>query len=348
MVYFDYAWQHPTPEQVIAAGGTGILRYISRDRSKDLSANERDLFLSYGLDIGVVWEAGTGDALNGAGQGALDGAQMRARLDQLDAPSWVSAMWAVDQNVSPGDYPALDAYGQAFAAQQGGRPTGVYAESQYIEHAQQAGIVHAGWFAGATSWSGGYITPDAHLIQRVYSPIPGTDLNDVQIMPFGTWLHPIGDTVATPEEIAAAVWNYASPGASDGSYVGAPMFIFVTDTRRAMDTLPAGVWNYNLTGRFGLPDAPAQVYAVDARVAAGSAYEAATQAVSMLADQAKTLQEILDKIPSGEGGISADDSELHAQVSAALTATQIALTKVLGSANETLDSAKHALVPPTA
>lgn len=362
MGWFDMAWTQPDPATLVANGGEGALQYVSRDSSKDLTYARLQSLLAGGLDVGMMFEDRTGNPWGGAGQGAADGLLMRQRMDSFGCPAWMSAIFCIDQATPQGDWPTLDAYATAFMQQQGDRPLGVYSTTQYMQHLVDIGLLPGTqWFAGATSWSGGVISTDAHLIQRVSTPVAGTDWNDVQHHPFGSWLAPMdGDDMPTAAEIADAVWNRASPGSSDGQYIGAPMHIFLADTRRAFDddgngmSLFPKVWNHTLSGRFGLPDAAAQIYLVDARVAAGDAANGAAAANAALASQAAQIQLLIDAL-GGTTPTDPGDSELHATLKAQLDATEQALSDSLASQNSVTNAALaqiaavgQSLVPPTA
>lgn len=185
----DWSWARPDPAAMMAVGYEAVIRYVSYDDSKDMLAGERDRILNAGMDVGLVFEATAAGPLGGAGPGTRDGRRMFQRMQALGCPPGMCAYWAMDTNVSPSDWPALEDYGRTFLAElQGVYPAGHYGESDVIDHLMDLGLIDYGWFAGATSWSNGRITPNAHLVQRVGNAPAGTDRNDVQRTPWGSWL----------------------------------------------------------------------------------------------------------------------------------------------------------------
>jgi hypothetical protein len=189
MQWLDCSFSRPNYPACKAADYGGVIRYISYNNGKDAFPDEIAQILAAGLDLAFVFEGGTGNALQGAAQGALDGGRAAVRLAQLDAPRGMTVFAAVDQNVSQSDWPAIDAYCDAFFAQIAGYTPGGYFESDLMEHALDTGRIKVGWFPGATSWSSGRISPRSSLIQRVGSPISGTDVNDLMTA-FPTWRNP--------------------------------------------------------------------------------------------------------------------------------------------------------------
>lgn len=161
----DYAWTHPNPAAIKAAGYMGVIRYLSTDPTKNITAAEAAALHAAGLGILLVWEAGGQNALGGANQGNVDGTQARVEAGALGYPTWCPVFAAVDFDVQPAQYPAVDAYFAAFAAA-AGHPEGDYGSFALLNH--MAAADHEVKFYWQTSaWSGTTVSPLAHLYQRL-------------------------------------------------------------------------------------------------------------------------------------------------------------------------------------
>lgn len=114
----DYAWQHPDPAQVYAAGYTAVLRYVSDDPSKDLSPLEASGLHAANLGIGLIFETTAQRALMSSTAGMADGHAMLMRLRELGAEIGTPALVNVG-DWAPGvaDVPAISAYYDAYRQQ---------------------------------------------------------------------------------------------------------------------------------------------------------------------------------------------------------------------------------------
>jgi hypothetical protein len=156
------------------------MRYLSTDASKNLSTRERDSLLATGMSIGLVWELGGARAGQGFAAGQADGHSATAQAEALGYPKTCPLFFAVDDG-------SLTVSGVAsyFAGVRStcGYPVGVYGSASVVE-----GI--AGYKWQTCAWSGGRVSPHAHLYQRgaatVSYPISGTDENIVCIA-FPLW-----------------------------------------------------------------------------------------------------------------------------------------------------------------
>lgn len=111
----DYAWQHPDPAQVRAAGYEAVLRYVSNDASKDLSPLEAAGLHAAGLGIGLIYETTAQRALSSTQGGVEDGQAMLARLRELGCEVGTPALVNVgDWAPGPADLPAILAYYSAY------------------------------------------------------------------------------------------------------------------------------------------------------------------------------------------------------------------------------------------
>lgn len=133
LLAIDYAWQHPDPAAIRAAGYTAVIRYLSLDPSKDLTATEAAQLHAAGLGIGLIWETTANRALGSTVAGEVDGGLVRQQLQDLGAPPGMPVLANLGDFVaSPDQLGAISAYYVAFV-------------SQLQEYAGGAGGYGSGW-----------------------------------------------------------------------------------------------------------------------------------------------------------------------------------------------------------
>lgn len=168
----DYAWQHPQPAAIRAAGYTDVLRYVSQDATKDLTAAEADQLHSVGLGVGLIFETEAMRATSSSVGGAEDAAAMLARMRELGAPVGTPALVNVgDWGVLSEQVGAVEAYYaawrrglQEYLPGAGGYGTGG------IIHYLAASWPDDLWWQNAINdlgQSGSQVVPAASLYQRV-------------------------------------------------------------------------------------------------------------------------------------------------------------------------------------
>lgn len=179
----DYSWTVPSAATIKAAGYKFAMRYLSADRTKNLSAPEAKALLGAGLGIGLVWELHANRAAEGRTAGVADARAAETQATTLGYPATAVIFYAVDFDANPAQVSAYFV-GVRSAAR---RPVGVYGSARVVEAVHAAGVPYV-WQACA--WSGGRVSTVAHLYQRlrptVPHPIGGTDEN-VLIEPFPMW-----------------------------------------------------------------------------------------------------------------------------------------------------------------
>lgn len=172
LLAIDYAWQHPQPGAIAQAGYTAVLRYVSTDPSKDLSATEAVSLHDAHLGIGLIYETTAQRALGSTVAGQEDGAAMLTRLQQLGAPTGIPAIANVgDWSVQPEDIGAITAYYTAFRRQLGDYVVGAggYGPGGLIKFLAVAYPGDIWWqnAINALGWSGAAVHPAASIYQRV-------------------------------------------------------------------------------------------------------------------------------------------------------------------------------------
>lgn len=177
----DYSFARPDPAQIKAAGYDMVLRYLASSapaQPKVLTIAERNALWAAGLGIGLVWEESAQRALAGRDAGVADATAANAMAAALGVPADVIIFFAVDFDAAP------DQVRPYFEGVHSVRPRcGCYGGNKVIDPLMAAGLIQAGWQAGAASWSNGKVSPNASIVQRtsatVAHPIPSTDENAI-------------------------------------------------------------------------------------------------------------------------------------------------------------------------
>lgn len=175
----DYAWTHVNPDN---HGAKYVLRYISNDRSKDLSLSEARKLGARGIGVGVVYETTAGRALSGYNAGINDAKAALRRASELRMPGDRPIYFAVDTDTSAG---AVKAYFQGVNKVMGGnRRVGVYGGYNVVKGLHQMGLTKWQWQTSA--WSGGRWYSGNHVEQYKYRD--SHDYNRAKRSDVGTWI----------------------------------------------------------------------------------------------------------------------------------------------------------------
>jgi len=203
MSVLDYSRGRPTAVQLRANGYGCVMRYIGTPGNlKNVTVAEyADLTSGSGgkvspVGVGLVYEAGTGDALGGFAAGVLAAKLARADADHVGHPRGRPIYFTVDRDlVSAADFNAAMEFLRGAGSVLGGAQfVGIYGEYDVIQRARQAGV--ARWFWQTVAWSGGKRDPNAHLYQRLGQvTVVGVscDLSDQLQADYGQHPAPQGD-----------------------------------------------------------------------------------------------------------------------------------------------------------
>lgn len=181
----DYSFGRPKPADLRAHGYRFVVRYLSRDPSKNLTAAERDGLLKAELDIVLNWEATADGALGGAGQGYADGKDAKLQADALDPSGKCCVYFSVDTDVPTAKFPVVRSYLDAVKTEFGTRPVGVYGQGNLLDYLYERGYRYL-WNTNATGWGG--ISARACLVQQGQVVIDGVtcDVNEARSA-YGGW-----------------------------------------------------------------------------------------------------------------------------------------------------------------
>lgn len=187
----DFGWGRPKAADVAKAGYKVSCRYLSRDRSKNLTRAEAQADLKAGVDVVVVWESTAGNATRGLVAGRDDAQAAVAELRALGAPIGgakpMCIYFAVDSDVNP------DAVHPYFVAARAVVHAahfriGSYGSYRIVEDMLSRRLVDLGWQTAA--WSGGKVSSKAALYQNARTVrIDGTsvDVDAIRLADYGGW-----------------------------------------------------------------------------------------------------------------------------------------------------------------
>lgn len=180
----DYAWGNKPYDEFVRQGIKFVMRYISHDAGKDLTAGEKRELRKRGIKVGLVFETTAGRALSGRAGGVIDAkyAQERARSLAMDD---AAIYFAVDFDATNSQKPIVHQYLQGAVSVLGGR-VGVYGGYWVIKYA----VDHksCSWFWQTYAWSGGLLHPATHIYQYKNGIKIGglsADLNESKKLDFG-------------------------------------------------------------------------------------------------------------------------------------------------------------------
>ena len=214
----DYAWQHPDPAQIKTAGYSFVVRYLSQDPSKDLTAPERDALWAQELGILLVWETTSGRALAGTQAGIDDAREAVTAARALGYPDDVPLLFADDTDTT------ADQVRPYFKGVATIRPcSGGYGGIKVVDPLLADGTIRFGWQACA--WSGQQVSQTAHLYQRLRPTLnlAGFFDEDVLLRPLPMW------TAAAVQPAQPPPAPITAPIITTGRRTPVPVIFRVTD-----------------------------------------------------------------------------------------------------------------------
>ena len=159
----DYAFTTVNERALAAAGKTGAGRYVGPGSAgKHLTAAEVIRLHAAGLSIWLNVEGAAGDATAGWSLGIAHARQAEAARTALGAPP-VPLYFAVDFDVTAGQWPSVKAYLGGAATVVGVARVGIYGGYNAVVWAARDKV--AAWFFQTYAWSGGRWFAGNHLEQ---------------------------------------------------------------------------------------------------------------------------------------------------------------------------------------
>jgi hypothetical protein len=270
----DYAWSHPSPASLKAAGKRFAARYSSTDPDKDLTRPEADALAAQGIASVLVRESTAQRAGAGRAAGITDAQAALKTAAACGMPAGRPLYFAVDYDADP---TKVVPYFQGVASVIGLARVGVYGGYDVVRYLLDHGLAQWAWQTRA--WSAGRWDPRAHIRQGATQTIGGVscDLNTATTTDYGQWTPRTPDleddmplTTAEKQEIA----NLAAAAVMKALGAPAGLFASLDDATTSDDSKVTWRGNaWNSTFHAGRADANsvkilAQVAALNATVAA--------------------------------------------------------------------------------
>lgn len=225
----DYSWDRPDLGCLKNQGVGFVVRYGSRDPSKNLSPGELDSILGYGLDVAVVWQEGKTQMLRGYAGGQADARDAKALFDGLGLYE-IPIHYSCDQDIkvcNSSELAAIDAYNEGTISVTGLARNGGYGGYAYIKRQFDRNKLRWGWQTyawslgtdGKTQWDS---RAQLRQTQNNVSVCGGLiDWDESRAEDFGQWPRPLG----TGEEDMTPAVTY-SPAGQCRAFVGADKNIY--------------------------------------------------------------------------------------------------------------------------
>jgi hypothetical protein len=166
---YDAGDSWPNPATMAGAGYTFAMGRLSPDQAKNVDATGLTTCRAAGIALGLFWESTPGRALQGTAAGEADGHAADQLADAIGYLRTAPIFFAVDVGITSSNAPAVQAYAQAFSATTT-RPVGAHGDAELIDFIVTPGLPPVQYGYQAATWSGGRISPKAHLYQRVGHP----------------------------------------------------------------------------------------------------------------------------------------------------------------------------------
>ena len=209
----DYAWQHPDPAAIAAAGYTFACRYLSRDPSKNITLGEAQALAAHGIWCVANWEYGAQDMLRGYAGGIADAQAALAQAKAAGMPDGRPIYFSADWDVTPAQEATVLAYLSGAASVLGHERVGEYGGYYPVKTARDSGTV---WTWQTFGWSGGQWDTRDTVRQTGSATVGGVevDVNEAQVADYGQWQPGrLPDTVEADMPLTqadiAAIFNYA-------------------------------------------------------------------------------------------------------------------------------------------
>jgi hypothetical protein len=159
----DFAWGAVDAKAIKDAGFKFGIAYLSYDRTgKNWSQSELKDFADHGLGVGFVWETASGRALSGHAAGQKDASEAKLQAAALGYPN-APICFAVDFDVTPSQKAAVAAYFRGAMAILGKERVGIYGSYYALDYLARYAPV--GFYWQTYAWSGGYVHPQACVLQ---------------------------------------------------------------------------------------------------------------------------------------------------------------------------------------
>lgn len=223
LVGCDYSWDRPDLNCLWSKNARFIVRYGSRDPSKNLSKSELNSALAVGMSVAVVWQEGKTQMLRGYGGGQTDARDAVALFDGLGLHG-IPVYFSCDQDYeacSSTDKNKIMDYCDGAKSIIGKPRMGGYGDDTFCKAQFDAGRITYGWQTYA--WSEGGWEPRCQLrqVQNNVTVCGGKiDWDESWAEDFGQW-----PLKVKPPPAAATDGGFIS--AAVASYQGRQYFAYI-------------------------------------------------------------------------------------------------------------------------
>lgn len=199
----DYSWDRPDLNCLWSKGTRFLVRYGSRDQSKNLSKSELNSALAIGFKVAVVWQEGKTQMLRGYSGGQTDA---RDAIDLFDGLGLfgIPIHFSCDQDYevcSSADKAKISDYCDGAKSIVGKSRMGGYGDDSFCKAQFDAGRIVYGWQTYA--WSEGQWEPRCQLRQVQNNVIVcggKIDWDESRADDFGQWPRPASAALSEEEE----------------------------------------------------------------------------------------------------------------------------------------------------
>ena len=186
----DFSSGRPDPRKIKLLGYGFVVRYLfpPSPGGKGITKAEATAIRAAGLGLCVVYEEYAGRAKEGWGSGVEDGKIALAFARAIGFPENKPIYFAVDFQATTAQMPVIDLYLKGVESVIGISRVGVYGSYAVVEHCHSVGS--ARWLWQTYAWSGGKVSPHAHLLQYLNGQVvagASVDLNESRQLDFGAW-----------------------------------------------------------------------------------------------------------------------------------------------------------------
>ena len=201
---YDCSWDPPDQVCMVSLlGARFIVRYASRDPSKNLTQAELDSALSNGLAVCVVWQEGKTQMLRGWDGGIQDANDAEAFVNGLGLGG-IPIYFACDDDItfySNQQIAAVDNYVDATRSVVGNSRNGGYGSFDFCKRELDRGAMVWGW--QTYGWSGDRWEERCQLrqVNNNVTVCGGTiDWDEARYADYGQWPRPSGTVEPAPDD----------------------------------------------------------------------------------------------------------------------------------------------------
>lgn len=240
----DYAWVHPDPKAIKAAGYVFACRYLSRDPSKNLTRAEADALATQDVWVVANWEYGAQDMLRGYAGGIADAQLAQAQAVAAGMPSGRPIYFSADWDVTPTQESTVLAYLSGADSVLGHSRAGEYGGYYPIKIARDSGVA---WTWQTSAWSGGQ-WDSRDTVRQTGSAVVGgvqVDVNEAMTADYGQWqpgrLPEPATSIVIPPHQERDMILHSITGSSEVWALSGSLYWHVVDTASLASYRAAGV-----------------------------------------------------------------------------------------------------------